>query len=258
MMSKYIYRLLVTIFVLSLAMLLFGVLCWAMPIMMHPWYSRHLLIRVGIPGLIVLATLREMLLTTHLLNRFKPSHDTVTQSRLHTASSDLGIDFKVIRLVDHPLSIAFCAGIFNPIVIISTGLVERLSPKQLNAVLLHEHYHYLRRDPLRILVLDVMRVALFFLPAIHEWRDAFKAKMEVAADQYAVQRIGKPALAGALHCLLAEEGNPPVVAGAAAGLSINALRVASLLGDPYLPLRISSKSLIISIVILWALCLFMI
>jgi beta-lactamase regulating signal transducer with metallopeptidase domain len=257
-MNKYSYRLLAAIFMLSLAMLLFGVLCWAMPIMMHPWYSRHLLIRVGIPGLVVLATLRELLLTTHLLGRFKPSHDELAQSSLHSASGSLGINPQAVRLVDHPLAIAFCSGLFNPIIVISTSLVERLSPNQLKAVLLHEHYHVLHRDPLRILLVDVLRVALFFLPAIHEWHRIFKARLEVEADRYAVQRAGRAALAGALHRLLAEGSHPTFVSGAAAGLSINAVRIANLLGDPYLPLRASNRSLVISTLVLWALCLFMI
>lgn len=256
-MRKLTYHFLLGTFVISLLMLLFGVVCWGMP-MMHPWFSQHLLIRVAIPVLVIAAILRELILTARLVSRFTSSSDEALQNRVRDRAHSVGIAPEAIRLIDHPLSIAFCIGLLKPTITISTGLVERLSPKQLKAVLLHEYYHVLRHDPLRTLIVDVIRTALFFLPVIHEWHRMVKAQMEMQADQYAVQRVGKAALAGALHRLLSEENHPKQLSGAAAGLSINALRVANLLGDTSFSYQLKQRSLIISTLILWMLCIFMI
>lgn len=153
--------------------------------------------------------------------------------------------------------VAFCFGFLRPRICLTSGLIERLNPDQLKAVLSHEVYHRQQYDPLRILLIDTVSAVLFFLPVFQEWGEITKVRMELAADRYAVSTVGKPALAGALHRILSEGGtSSPVMVGAAiAGLNTNALRVASLLGERTVPLLISAPGFLQSSFSLGVLCL---
>jgi hypothetical protein len=152
---------------------------------------------------------------------------------------------------------AFCYGFFQPRICLSSGLVELLSPHQLEAVLLHEDHHRRKYHPLRILFIEALSNMLFFLPVVREWGEISKVRLELAADGYAISKAGKPALAGALHRLLRGGGAPsPVMAGAAiAGLTTNAVRIAALLEERTSPLLISPRSFLQSSFGLGALCL---
>ncbi|MCK9503081.1 MAG: M56 family metallopeptidase [Porticoccaceae bacterium] len=74
----------------------------------------------------------------------------VTRSRLkalHKLSREGG-DISY-RTIDSPKLLAWCTGLIKPRVYVSTGLVAALSSRQLEAVLVHESSHGLRRDNLR-------------------------------------------------------------------------------------------------------------
>lgn len=177
-------------------------------------------------------------------------------SDMESLTAELGFDATRVALVQAPQPIAFCFGFLRPRICLSTGLVELLSTPQLRAALLHEDYHRRRFDPLRILLVEAIGGALFFLPVVQEWRTLYKIKLELEADRYAVERAGKPALAGALHRLLNYSVSPVSVSkGVTAGISANSARIAALLGDRSAPQHISAKSFVHSALILWVLCL---
>jgi hypothetical protein len=132
--------------------------------------------------------------------------------------------------------------------------MELLSVPQLQAALLHEDHHRRRFDPLRILIVEALSAALFFLPVVQEWRLLYKIQLELDADNYAADKAGKAALAGALHRLLSF--SPGSASGVVtAGLSANSARIAALLGERSTPQQISTRSLLSSAVILWVICL---
>lgn len=94
---------------------------------------------------------------------------------------------------------AFCAGYLRPRAHVSTGAVALLSERELAAVLRHEAHHVRRRDPLRLLVVQVLADALFFLPALGRLRTRYAETAELAADEAAVRAVRDPApLASAL------------------------------------------------------------
>lgn len=163
-----------------------------------------------------------------------------------------------VVLVQSAEPLAFCHGFLKPHICLSTGLVELLTPAQLQAVLLHEDYHRRRFDPLRILVVRAIGAALFFLPFVREWCRLFEVKLELEADHYAVHQTSKAALAGALHRLLNRSPGALSISETGvitAGLSANTTRIAALLGERAEPERISLKSVISSTAILWGMCL---
>lgn len=102
---------------------------------------------------------------------------------------------------------AFCYGLCRPRVCISTGLVRLLAPAELDAVLLHEHYHRRRHEPLRILVAEAVANTFYFVPLLQDLRWRYTALKEIEADRAAVAAHGGAApLAGALYKILNQVG----------------------------------------------------
>jgi bla regulator protein blaR1 len=95
---------------------------------------------------------------------------------------------------------AFCAGLLRPLVYVSTGAVQGLDHKQLEAVLAHEQLHRMRRDPLRIASSRVLAAALFFLPVLRGLTARYCSLAELAADEHAIAALGGDTapLAGAM------------------------------------------------------------
>jgi len=81
---------------------------------------------------------------------------------------------------------AFCAGLLRPRVYVSTGAIALLDSKALEAVLLHEHHHASRRDPLRLAAARVLARALFFLPWLGKLHRHEQALAELGADESAL------------------------------------------------------------------------
>ena len=176
-------------------------------------------------------------------------------SHLESLITEFGLDASRIVFIQSLQPMAFCFGFLRPRICLSASLVDLLTTSQFRAALLHEDYHRRHFDPLRILLVEAIGAALFFLPIVQEWRTLYKIKLELNADRYAVGKAGKVALAGALHRLLsysaASVSLPNVVT---AGISANSARIAALLGERSAQ-QISAKSFVRSAAILWALCL---
>lgn len=92
----------------------------------------------------------------------------------------------------------FTYGLLHPRVVVTTGLVERMSAEELGAVLTHERYHVTSRDPLKVVVARALSWAFFFLPAVRWLHRRYLAGRELAADRRAVDEWGRPPLVGAL------------------------------------------------------------
>ena len=142
-----------------------------------------------------------------------------------------------IECIADDFPIAICCGGFRPALLISAELVQQLSPDELVAVLVHEDHHARRLDPLRRAMLEATADILFWLPLIGWWTDRCREESELLADQAAISRAGRAALAGALW----KVGSSVEAKGAAAFGGAADLRVAQLLGDtlPRRPLPVA-------------------
>lgn len=103
-----------------------------------------------------------------------------------------------VTVIEDLASRAFCGGYLWPRVYVSSGAIARLDARELDAVVEHEEHHRRRRDPLRMLLLEVLADGLFFAPALRALSNRYAALAEVAADEAAVGRCGAGALASAL------------------------------------------------------------
>lgn len=113
--------------------------------------------------------------------------------------------------------LAFTAGLLRPRIYLSTGALAALGADELEAVLLHERAHLLRRDPLRVTVARAAASALFFVPLADALLRRYEVAKELDADRdvLAAQRRVGP-VAGALE-RLSRAGvldRPPAAIGA--------------------------------------------
>jgi BlaR1 peptidase M56 len=142
----------------------------------------------------------------------------------------------------HPRPEAFCAGLLRPRVYLSSAALQTVQDGELAAVIEHESHHCRRRDPLRIVAVQVLSDALFFLPVMRRLRERYRTLAELAADEAALtQGADRRSLAAVL--LTFAEG-PATDAGV---VGIAPERVDQLLGQSprwELPLSLLSGALI--------------
>lgn len=101
-------------------------------------------------------------------------------------------DIKIIPFEDSVLKSAFTIGLLRPRVYVSTGLIHELTDGELRAVILHEVHHAVNKDPLRLFILTFIRNTFFFLPMGHYLNDSFYVHKELAADEGAASKTGRP------------------------------------------------------------------
>lgn len=127
------------------------------------------------------------LLRTHFLLRKLLRKRVEIPKDLIKVMATLGLTDKIILVNDHSLS-SFCGGLFSPLIVVSTGLIEALTDKELEAVLLHEQSHLLSRDPLKVLLGKTFSLMFFFLPIFGELHKNVEAVDELLADQWTINR----------------------------------------------------------------------
>lgn len=108
---------------------------------------------------------------------------------------------------------AFCFGLFRPRVVITSGLIERLSLNEQAAVVWHEAEHARNREPLRCLLARLAANTFFWIPLLRGLLDRFLLVKEIVADRRAVAHTDTAALAGALY----EVASGPPLASVGAG-----------------------------------------
>jgi Zn-dependent protease with chaperone function len=116
---------------------------------------------------------------------------------LALTATEIGLGGRVL-LLDAPECFSFAYGFLTPRVVVSWGLLEGVSAEELRAILEHEHYHVRNLDPLKVVLVQALSAAFFFLPALDSLRASYLAGRELAADRRAVQACGSRPLAGAL------------------------------------------------------------
>jgi hypothetical protein len=159
-------------------------------------------------------------------------------------------------VIDVSEPFTFCFGFLRPRICLSAGLIGKLPANELKAALTHEAHHCQNFDPLRILVINVIASALFFLPVVAEWKANYELELELSADRFAIERAGKPSLAAAMR-RFASFSSPRASLGSSvivSGFSSSAARVAALLGEGFIRRQISPRSWMMSSVSIVLIC----
>lgn len=127
---------------------------------------------------------------------------------------------------------AFVYGLLSPRIVISQGLVDIMDRDELLAVLLHEKYHMMNYDPLRIIIGRTVVKSLFFIPLAGKIFEGFNSARELAADAMAISLQGNSlGLALALRKLLSKELSLQPELPAVGIMGIADLRIAQLIRE---------------------------
>ncbi len=181
--------------------------------------------------------------------RFISSINVVPASAdLAGLSSDIGVSAQV-REYDDERSSVFCAGLFKPLIYVPSSVVRTLDRSALQAVLEHERHHVLRRDPLRLLVADLVRIIPGFRPVV----DEYCGSVELAADEEAIERMnGATALSRAMVRILSLRKVSRLADGAVAYFDATERRIDNLLGIARPPKRTGRVACLVASIIVAA------
>jgi hypothetical protein len=160
--------------------------------------------------------LRRTTREARTLSRRIAAEKVATPPALLLAAKEAGVAGRV-TLIGCEAPLSFVHDALAPKVVVSSGLVSRLSPEELRAALAHERYHVLSLDPLRSTLAQAAVAALFFLPALRTIHRRYEAERELAADRCAAASVGRRPLASAmLKALDGAPGHHPAAIGLAA------------------------------------------
>jgi len=190
--------------------------------------------------------LRQLLATAQLIRSLlrrtvaSPRHVGALAARLRLAGR--------IDVVADARPFSFCYWFLRPRICLSTGLLDRLDPDELEAVLLHERSHLRRRDPLRLVVARYFAAGLYVVPVVEDLVEHYTLEKELEADQDAVSALGdvRP-LARALYKVLPDADRVDLGLLTPVGsLSVTEARIDQLVSGAPLALHLSALHVALS------------
>lgn len=158
-----------------------------------------------------------------------------------------------IVVINHHQSLAFSVGFRTPNIVLSTGLLEMLDEQELEAVIHHETYHQKNQDPLKTFLLQLVSQVMWYIPLTKWSYENYKIISELAADEYAIHKMGSELGLGSALIKLIKNGfqvhSSPVIVHFA-NVSVN-YRLQQLV-DPKItiPVKPDIKSIVISIYVI--------
>jgi hypothetical protein len=136
--------------------------------------------------------------------------EPLTDGPLAEIARDAGVRLEVTPA---RLPVAFCFGLLNPRIVVTSGVLDRLSGAEQAAVVWHEAEHARAYEPAKCLLARLAANSFFWIPALRDLLERFLLVKEVAADRCALARTNTDALAGALY----EVASAPNLAAVGAG-----------------------------------------
>jgi len=165
-----------------------------------------------------------------------------TSTAVEPAELDAGVLQTVLRAaqarafdvrVSDRIRVPVAIGLFRPAVVLPRYLLQELSPRQLNQVLLHETTHLLRYDDWTNLLQKIANALLFFHPAVWWLENRLTLEREMACDEAVVAETADPRSYAECLALLAEKSvtarGLALVQAAVSRLRHTSLRVKELL-----------------------------
>jgi Zn-dependent protease with chaperone function len=170
--------------------------------------------------------LGHLVSTTARVERHRRRHSELVQ-----LLSSPDPDNKSLLLIDDDAPVAYCLpNGLHPVTVVSRGLVERLSPLELSAVIAHERAHAEQRHDVVALAFRAWRSALPGFPAAALAERAVRELVELLADDRARRIVGDRTLARTIVLAAGPDGRSGHRDGEADG-GVPAARVRRLLDD---------------------------
>ena len=121
--------------------------------------------------------------------RSKLQISPILPSKLYKLSLKLNIEKRVV-LFDDQTPRAFCLGVLQPKIYISTSIARIMNTKELEAILLHETHHLSKNHNLFLLVFSFINNLFLFFPFINDMYKKYVMKKEIEADRSALNNLG--------------------------------------------------------------------
>ncbi|MCL4353948.1 M56 family metallopeptidase [Patescibacteria group bacterium] len=193
--------------------------------------------------LLVAFALGNLLISYFRTVRFKNSLFPINHQSNHIKSLEKKylLHNKIVVFNEVKL-MAFSLGVFNPKIYLSTQLVKDMTRSEMEAIVLHEKQHIVGKDNLLLLLLSLLKTALFFLPVVSDFANNVEIQKEISADQIVAKETGeKTNIISALRKII--ESKPSYVYANAFSESFSIEpRIRSLVGkkNQWFPLKFSS------------------
>jgi Zn-dependent protease with chaperone function len=150
-----------------------------------PWRTAGLVALGALAVLGALFFLRDVIPFVRDRRQCRPGAQVSTGPAVQAAvraAQRLGIPVPPILEERHGHPVLMCRG-WRPEIVISTGLVQALTPQELQAAMMHELAHAARRDPLLGWGLMLVRALCFWNPAVQVLGRWMVRELERRADQ---------------------------------------------------------------------------
>lgn len=169
----------------------------------HPFIFTSLILAglgaIAFIGFFIIKTIKIKRSTTKFIKENLDNKKQIMSIKLRRAASYLKLENKVFE-IDYYKPLVFCFGSLKPKICISSTFVKKLSNSELRAVLLHEQYHLLTWEPIRMLVVKIITKVLFFVPGLKSLANQYFIFSELAADDWAIRKSkNKSPLAQAVY-----------------------------------------------------------
>ncbi len=100
--------------------------------------------------------------------------------------------FSVVIVKDKTRKFAFTYGLIRPRIFVSSGLISKLSRREVRGVILHEIQHKKNKDPLRFFLFSLLKDTFFYLPICRWFSNESTLRLELEADDFAAKKTKKP------------------------------------------------------------------
>lgn len=127
----------------------------------------------------------------------------VWQQRCTTLAANMKITRAVTLLESGVAKVPLLIGHLKPVILIPLGLISSLSPEQVEAILLHELAHVVRKDYLINLGIRIIESLLFFNPAVLWLSYLIRSEREHCCDDLVIRQTNN--LAAYLRALISFE-----------------------------------------------------
>ncbi|MBI3984327.1 MAG: M56 family metallopeptidase [Candidatus Levybacteria bacterium] len=173
--------------------------------------------------------------------------EIIAERRVDELIRNLGLE-KQTSIVKSNRKFAFCLGFRRPKIYLSTGLISKLSLKEIEAVLRHEQYHLENLDTLTQMIASTAYSLFPIFPLVGDLIKKYRIEREIQADKFAVSKIGNTyPLVSALRKFLAFTTVENLALAAIADQDTLEPRIYSLINKSYNRRQFRLKHLLLTI-----------
>ena len=150
-------------------------------------HNLELLMFMVVVVIVLLAIVKAVLILSAIRRlRNRLTSKEITSPRLKRLIDSLGLKDQVVLVEDYK-QFAFCLGLRNAKIYLSTGLVDILNFGELEVVLRHEKHHLVSNDSLANLFTTLIQSLFPFFPLLSDIAKNYRHDLELKADQAALK-----------------------------------------------------------------------